>query len=211
MPIKDTNVAWHITTDDGQVLDGNLTTDGNGEFEIYLQTDLIGNVPAAMTIAVQRVSGQVDHTYECDGVSCTERTIFIHPLTFATYVEFSDVSVVPITGTVTIATTEHNAFTNGCPLRGAKVCGYDHHRHTLLACDSSTASGSYSIPIVNGLDFYIEVTYSQNHTFERIEDERARAPKGLFDGLRNTGEKLVYSYFHADAEDEFQSTSRIQL
>ena len=105
---------------------------------------------------------------------------------------------------MSIATTEHNAFVDGCPLRGAKVCGYDHHRKTLLACVPTTPQGTYSIPIVNGLDFYLEVTYGQNHTFERIESERGRGAKGLFDGQTITGEALVYAYFHADAEDEFQ-------
>ena len=204
LPIKDTSITWRIVATNDEVLSGNLTTDGNGEFEIYLQTDLLDNAPAAMTIGVKRSSGEVDHTYECDEVPCTERTIYIHPLTFETHVEFSDVSVVRITGTVTIATTEHNAFPAGCPLRGAKVCGYDHHRHTLLACVSTSPTGHYSLPIVNGLDFYVEVTYGQNHTFERLENERIRGPQGLFNGQTRTGEDMMYVYFHADAEDAVQ-------
>ena len=97
LPIKDTTITWRIDAGEGKQLGGTLMTDGNGEFEVYVQTDLLGNAPAAMTIEVKRSSGAIQHTYECDDVPCTERTVYVQPLSFGTFIEFSDVSVVPIT------------------------------------------------------------------------------------------------------------------
>jgi hypothetical protein len=204
LPMPDTYIHWNMTAPNGDPIQGNTTTDDNGFYSIYVQTDHFRNVPAHITIRVERFSGEVLHRYECNEIPCQSRTVELHPLTFDNTADFTDVSTVTVEGTVSIAGTEHTAFETGCPIAQVQVCAVDHFRQTSVGCVYSNAVGRYFLPVANGLTVYLQLTYSNNHTFERVENERVRVPTGRFDGMMSSGQSANYDYFYINAEDDFQ-------
>ncbi|EDQ87631.1 uncharacterized protein MONBRDRAFT_33191 [Monosiga brevicollis MX1] len=187
VPVADTTIEWTL----GGVLSGTTTTDSNGQYEIYIQTDLLSQKYEQMNISVSKQSEAVNHTYECDGLPCTSRTFLVEWLTFNTEADFTDVSAVPVYGYVYINGTESDSNPDGCGMNNAHVCFNSHYSHSAIVCAYTDATGYYVAPIPAGMVVYGTVD---------------RTPDGTVDTLSLVGDVLAYSYFSISF-DELSSES----
>jgi hypothetical protein len=105
-----------------------------------------GDQPITINIAKSIGSGNETVTYyfECDGLPCTSRTILLSHLSFDNVADFTDVSTVAYSGTVSIASTsEFNKPTlNPCPIEGAQVCALNHYGGNERVCRETDLNGT---------------------------------------------------------------------
>ncbi|EDQ87632.1 uncharacterized protein MONBRDRAFT_37822 [Monosiga brevicollis MX1] len=194
VPVADTNVSWSIG---GGTLSGTTTTDANGEFEVYILTDLLTNQFEEMIVSVAKTSEGIEHTYECDGISCTSRTFLVEWLTFENKIEFEDTSSVPLTGYVYADGTITTASPDGCGLQDHRVCFNSRHTHGTIACSYTDVTGYYVVAVPEGLTVYGTVEY-EDHEYELMNNSRSLTPEGSEVVVDSMGNTLNYSYFYVD-------------
>ncbi|EDQ86327.1 uncharacterized protein MONBRDRAFT_11172 [Monosiga brevicollis MX1] len=203
LAVADTNIEWFYERNGVFVLGGNLTTDADGRFAVYVKTDLLGTEQEMLVLRPSKTSGTVQHRYTCNGLPCTEQRILVKALTFDQETTFVDATTVPFEGSVFVKGTEHANYALGCPLRNARVCLYNHHAHTALGCARTSITGYYVVPVAAGLTVYPVVEYN-NHTFERVNT--GRAPTGRYDSVSLAGEALTYDYYAIKSDEVSQPT-----
>ena len=211
LPVPGTAVSWTIGSESGLVL-----TKQDGTCIIQVKTTSLLRLEEEMVITVAKESSNVQHTYHCQGITCTSQRILLRAFEFNRRVAFTDTSSRKFDGYARIAGTGHaSSGYEGCPLPQVLVCLHNRVNDIQLGCATTRSDGYYALPVPIGL----EVAEFSNHTFrveDGADDANLRPRAGHDDRVNNQGQHLSYHYYTVDESTaegmvDFYSTTKQSL